>query len=366
MTRALIFVALLSAGCARHALQRAPEVADIQLPRDHGAHLSQTEWWHFHGHLTDKRGRQYDFFLGFVRWHTDEDRFLFFPVRFAVDPGQLAVFSVTDREAGRFHEREKYAYPDVWAASAAAGKLELRHDEWSARGSPEGMRLYASTGGAELELTLGDGKPLVREGRDGLFDVPPTPHLFYTLPRMPAAGHLTLDGERLEVSGLAWVKHEWGYLYAERLAGWVWFGVQLDSGEELQVGLLRDREWQEVEGSFAEVIDKDGVARRLDLSGVGVVQTGEVWTSPRTGVTWPIRWTLELPERRGSLVLSTTVPGQELWAFPSPIWAGSLEVKGTLDGRPVKGQAMAEIFGLEQPFLRRFYTSGAPPGGGAP
>jgi hypothetical protein len=91
-----------------------------------------------------------------------------------------------------------------------------------------------------------------------------------------------------------------------------------------------------------------------------VVQTGEAWTSERSGITWPVHWRLELPDGRGSLVLSTTVPGQELFFFPTPIWAGSLEVRGTLDGHAVRGSAMAEVFGLEQPALRSLYHSGPP------
>jgi len=114
-------------------------------------------------------------------------------------------------------------------------------------------------------------------------------------------------------------------------------------------------------GSFAEVIDAQGESHKLDLSKVGVVQVGEVWTSERTGVTWPVRWRLEIPERQGSLELSTTVPQQELFAFPVPMWAGSLEVRGTFEGRPVRGNAMAEVFGVEQPFFRSLYSSGPPP-----
>lgn len=348
---------LLLCGC-RHALVGAPAVADLQFPRDHGAHPAQTEWWHFHGHLTDGKGRPHDFFLGFVRWHTDEDRALFLPVRLVVDPGQAAVFGLTDREARKYRGREKYAFPDVWAASAADDHLELRHDDWSVRGTPDGMHLVASANGAELELMLGEGTPLLREGKDGLFEAPP--HLFYTLPRLPASGTLALDGERLEVRGEAWVKHEWGYLYTDEVAGWVWFGVQLDDGSELQVGLIKDRQWQPMAGSFAEVIDAQGVAQRLELTQVGVVQTGEAWTSERSGITWPVHWRLELPERRGSLELSTTVPQQELFSFPTPIWAGSLEVHGTLDGHAVRGNAMAEVFGLEQPLFRNLYHSGPP------
>ncbi|GMU60912.1 MAG: hypothetical protein AMXMBFR34_26750 [Myxococcaceae bacterium] len=358
MRWALLFVSLCS--CA-HQLEGAPAVANITLPADHGAHLAQTEWWHFHGHLRDARGRKYDFFLGFVRWHTDGDRFLGVPVRLAVDPGQVAVFCVTDEHGRRYFGREKYAFPDVWAASAATGRLELSHDDWTAKGTARGMALSASTRDAELSLTLGEGKPVVLEGEGGRFVADGTAHLFYTLPRLPASGALTLDGERVAVTGEAWVKHEWGFLYSERIAGWTWFGAQFDDGTELQIGLIRDHEWREVDGSFAELIEADGAVRRLELTRVGVMQTGEAWTSPSTSITWPVRWRLELPEERGVLELTTDVPQQELDAFPAAIWAGSFAVRGELRGRAVRGRAMVEVFGLSQPYLRRFFSSGPPP-----
>lgn len=359
MRPALAALVLVS-GCGLHGLTGVPASANLVFPRDHGAHPAQTEWWHFHGHLTDGKGGQHDFFLGFVRWHTDEDRLVFLPAYLLVDPGQAAVFGLTDRAARRFRGREKYAFPDVWAASAAEGALALRHDDWSVAQTAEGLRLLATTAGAELSLTLAAGKPVVLEGEGGRFESPP--HLFYTLPRVPASGTLTLGGERLEVSGEAWVKHEWGSLYRDDVAGWVWFGVQLDDGTELQVGLIKDRQWRAREGSFAELIDQDGTPARLALEGFGVEQTGETWTSPRSGITWPVGWRLTLPEGGGSLELSTEVPGQELFTFPTPIWAGALAVSGVIAGRPVRGSAMAEVFGLEQPWWRPLYRPGEPKG----
>lgn len=357
-------LALALCACLPHHLE--PAGATIALPRDEGAHPAQTEWWHFHGHLVDERGERYDFFLGFVRWHTDEDRFLGVPVRWAVDPGQIALFSVTDRARGRYHSRDKYAYPDIWAATAAQGHLRLRHDDWSAESRPEGTVLHAAARGAELDLTLGSGKPVVLEGRGGLLQVPPNSHHFYTQTRLPAAGTLEIDGRRLAVHGDAWAKHQWGYLYGEQLAGWVWFGAQLSDGREVQVALLRDRLWRQVDGSFAEVVDPDGTVQHLELGRVGVVQTGETWRSPRSGVCWPVGWRLELPERNAVLELSTPVPGQELWVFPSAMWAGAMEISGRFDGEPVRGQAMAEIFGADPPFLRRFFRSGRPDAREAP
>ena len=66
---------------------------------------------------------------------------------------------------------------------------------------------------------------------NGYLHVPPrSSHYYYSVPRMTAEGTLTVAGKRREVTGAAWLKHEWGFLYTPHLAGWVWFGVQLSTG----------------------------------------------------------------------------------------------------------------------------------------
>ena len=175
-SRAFIVAALLLGGpaCA-HALRGASAVSEVHLPRDHAAHDdAQTEWWHWHGHLADARGRRWDFFLAFVKQHTDLDRVLGIPVRWFVDPFQVAYFSVLDREAGRFVVRERHSFPDTWAADARTDRLAVRHDGWSARAtSPSRMNVVARAGDLALSLGMRADKPPARMGRRGFVHVPP-------------------------------------------------------------------------------------------------------------------------------------------------------------------------------------------------
>jgi predicted secreted hydrolase len=365
--RSAALAAALAVGCAGccHRLRGADPAVGVDLPRDHAGHAdAQTEWWHYHGHLVDDAGRRYDFFLGFIRQHTDYDRILLLPVRWFVDPFHVAYFAVTDRAAGKFHVREKHSYPDVWAAGVSNRRLAMHHDSWRAAARPDGsIALSARTDRERMELVLRAAKPPALLGRRGYLHVPPrSSHYYYSLPRMTAEGTLTVGGERRAVRGAGWLKHEWGFLYTDHLAGWVWFGVQLSTGQELEIGLIFDRRWNLAEGAFAVVEERDGAVTPIPVRALGVKESGDTWRSPRTGTVYPTGWVLEVPGR-GTLVLEAAVAGQEMVVFPANLWAGAMTVEGVFDGEPVTGDCFTEVVGLDTPFGRSLFASGRPAGG---
>ena len=188
---------------------------------------------------------------------------------------------------------------------------------------------------------------------------PRSSHYYYSIPRMVADGTITVDGDVRAVSGLGWFKHEWGFLYADDVAGWVWFGVQLASGEELEIGLIFDEQSNLVDGSFAVVEERDGKVTPIRVRELEVKESGDTWRSPRTGTVYPIGWLLEIPGR-GSLALEAAVAGQEMVVFPVNLWAGGLTVEGVFDGQPVTGECFAEVVGLDEPFGRNLLRSGRP------
>ncbi|MCC6999960.1 MAG: hypothetical protein IT370_35505 [Deltaproteobacteria bacterium] len=358
---ALALALVTVTACTRHTLRGADPKVPVRLPRDHAGHGdAQTEWWHFHGHLIDAAGGRHDFFLGFVRQHTDRDKLWFLPVRWFVDPFHVAYFTVTDRAAGRFDVREKHSYPDTWAASASNTRLALRHDSWRAAAAGDGFTLDARTRHQHLTLRMDPATAPALLGKRGYLDVPPrSAHYYYSIPLLTARGTLTVNGKARAVSGTAWLKHEWGFMYTDHLAGWVWFGVQLGSGHQLEIGLIFDRRWNLAPGSFAVVEEPGGGVTPIVVNQLGVLESGETWRSPRTGTVYPTGWALEVPGR-GTLILRAPVPGQEMVVFPANLWAGSMEVSGDFDGAPALGDAFVEFLGLDTPFGRSLLHSGRP------
>ena len=222
------------------------------------------------------------------------------------------------------------------------------------------VELSARTLDTRLRLTMKGLKPPALMGKNGYLHVPPrSSHYYYSIPRMATEGTLTIRGKEHKVTGLGWLKHEWGFMYTDKVEGWVWFGVQLSSGEELEIALMFDRDWNLSPGSFAVVEEKDGSVTQIAVREMEVKELGDTWRSPRTGTVYPVTWMLEIPGR-GSLVLRTTAPAQEMVVFPANLWAGGLEVDGFFDGEPVTGDCFAEFVGFDTPFGRAFLKSGRP------
>lgn len=349
-------------GCAPHLLRGAEPERGLSLPADDGAHDdAQTEWWHFHGHLQDPSGRRYDWFLAFIRQHTDLDTLGPLPVRWFVDPFQVAYFVLSDRQDRSLLVRERHNFPDTWAAGAEVGQLDVHHDDWTAEGGPGGeIFLHAASLGRGLDLCLAPNKAISRLGDEGYLYVPPrSSTYYYSQPRMTATGTLAIGGEARPVRGSGWFKHQWGFLYDDKLAGWVWFGAQLTSGQELELGVIFDGDWNAAPGSFVAIQEQDGSLTQLDPQSVGVIERGDTWRSPQTGTVYPVSWSLAIPGR-GTLELRAPVEDQELVVFPANLWAGALRVSGLFDGQSVGGDAFAEVVGLDAPFGRSLLSSGAP------
>ncbi len=359
--RAVLLSALPALACAGHSLRAADPNHVLSFPRDHAAHDAQTEWWHFHGHVIGANGRAYDWFLAFIKQHTDLDSVLGIPVHAFVDPFQVAFFVVTDRTAQTFFVRERHNFPDTWAAHADSTRLDVRHNDWSAVQADDGdILVEASSLGNGLRLRLRAEKPPSLIGSDGYLYVPPRSSThYYSLPRMTAIGQIDIDGATVDVSGTGWFKHQWGFMYDERLTGWVWFGVQLTNGVELEIAVIQDQDRNLAEGGFATIRERDGRLTQHQIRTVTIAETGDTWRSPRTGAVYPIGFRVGLPGR-GSLTLKASVPHQEMVVFPANLWAGTMEVTGAFDGERVGGNAFVEVVGIDEPFGRSLLASGKP------
>ncbi|MBI4816116.1 MAG: c-type cytochrome [Deltaproteobacteria bacterium] len=349
------------ASCAGHTLRAADPDRPVTFPKDHAAHPdAQTELWHFHGHATDREGRRYDWFLGFVTQHTDLDSVLGIPVRWFIDPFQVAYLTVADRSRGTFFVRERHNFPDVWVASTDPTRLSLRHGSWSAREDAGDYLLSATSSANGIELRLRPEKPPSLLGDRGYLYVPPrSSNDYYSMQRMTSTGTITIDGQEMPTTGLAWFKHEWGFMVDDQILGFVWFGAQLSSSVELEIGLILDQASNAAEGSFASIREADGRLTQLRIETIGIAEGGETWRSPVTDTVYPVSWRLTIPGR-GTLTLNAHVPQQEMIVFPANIWAGSLEVTGSFDGARVEGDAFAEVVGLDAPFGRGLLRTGKP------
>ena len=99
--------------------------------------------------------------------------------------------------------------------------------------------------------------------------------------------------------------------------------------------------------SYGTFITTDGTVRHLEDGDVVLTPTGS-WTSPSTGVVYPMGWELTVEPLSMALTLS---PPQRYAEFPGSrygppgYWEGAVGITGGVDGSPVPGKGLVELVG---------------------
>jgi predicted secreted hydrolase len=411
---------------------RALSPRPFVFPADHGPHPDfRTEWWYYTGNLEARDGRRFGFQLTFFRAALAAAAAA--PAAAAPPPLRrssawaarqvyFAHFALTDAARQRFLAEEWWERQALGLAGARASPFRVWVGPWSATaagpevaGTPP-VRLVAAAGGGEpaagragpgpaagaaaIDLLLTPALPAVPQGDRGLSAKSAEPgnaSYYYSLPRLAAAGTLSLGDERVAVTGLAWMDREWSTssLAADEV-GWDWLGLQLDDGWELMAYRLRRRAGEgaghragEAAGSGeassqaggtgaadstdpasrVTLIGPDGHTELLPLGALRWVETGH-WTSPASHTRYPSGWRLTLPagSRRGpagapgpptpprapgpsappllDLTLEPLLAGQEL-RLSFRYWEGAVIAAGSHLGRSVAGRGYVELTGYD-------------------
>ncbi len=324
----------------------------FEFPRDHGSHPDfRIEWWYLTGHL-ESGEKRFGFQATFFRLGRTPDARETSP-DFGKGTFFLAHMAISDPRGERFLHEERLNRAG-WDAHAATDHLDVANGNWSLQMEGEVLRLEGSIDAeAELSLELKPQKPLVLFGDRGFSRKgadPSAASYYLTYTRLAASGRLRLGGERLEVTGSAWMDHEISSSQLDRnQIGWDWTCIQFEDGREIMAYVLRNRD-----GSFSEFsrlywIDREG--RTTEVSPVQYRwEPGGPWTSPKTGATYPIRPGVVTrdpesgAERR--LRLEPLFENQELPGGVGGVsyWEGACEVRDEASGAIV-GRAYLELTG---------------------
>jgi predicted secreted hydrolase len=345
-------------GAAEHdqSFRRALPGYEFHFPADHAAHPEfRTEWWYYTGHLSTAQGRTFGFQLTFFRHalrRPDETR----RSRWALHTLYFAHFAVTDEEGGTFRFQEKVSRGSLGLAGAETGRYLVWVEDWSARLEGQSHRLRAGREDMGLDLTLVPSKRPVIHGRDGVSQKAEGEgyaSLYYSITRLTVSGTLSWQGRSYPVTGEAWMDHEFGSnQLRDYQVGWDWFSVQLDSGVELMLYLIRHRDGRIDPTSSGTLIRSDGGSEHLPLSALQVEVLGS-WRSKKSGVTYPSGWRLKVPGYEVDLTLTPTLADQELTTQKSTLvnyWEGSVRITGNVAGKPVQGRGYVELTGYDKEF----------------
>ena len=214
----------------------------------------------------------------------------------------------------------------------------------------DGFALAAADDAAELALSLvaRPTRPVVFQGPNGYSRKSAEPgraSMYYSRPRLATTGTVRLGAARYAVAGTSWMDHEFS---SEPLApeqvGWDWLSLRTTDGVDVTAFQLRRSDGR-ADYQAATLAAPSDPPRHL-ASEEWSMTPGATWTSPATGATYPVEWTLALPGRIESIVVRAAFPSQEnvsLRVANLHYWEGLVRAFGP-DGRQV-GEGYLEMTG---------------------
>jgi predicted secreted hydrolase len=298
------------------------------FPRDHFEHPDfRTEWWYYTGNLRSAEGKRFGFELVFFRQGQRRE-----PVEnrsaWRIDDAYLAHLALTDVDGKRFYPNQRLNRAGPGVAGASFEKRRVWNGNWSAQWSGERQTLEATSEEFRFHLQLEPAKPVVIHGLGGLSQkaegAGKASH-YISFPRLRVSGDLELEGARHDVSGTAWMDHEWftHQLDASQV-GWDWFSIQLDDGRELMLFQLRTKTGGIDPYSSGTYVDKQGAAHHLTAREFSL-EPGRYWAR------YPVSWRIRVPSLEMSLQCDAMLDGQELTGGNN-YWEGAVRYSGSASG----------------------------------
>lgn len=325
---------------------------EYRFPGDHAAHEAyKTEWWYYTGHLQSADQHRYGYELTFFRIGQEG----------AEGQAYAAHLALTDEGGRRFEFAEKLNRSGWSVAGAREDVYYVWNELWSAQLLGDRHILQAGfseeDGGTALHLMLTPQKPPVIHGRNGVSQKAACTGCashYYSMTRLGTEGFLIRNGEAVPVTGLSWMDHEFGsnQLTAEQV-GWDWFSLQLSDGADVMIYLLRREDGTLEAHSSGTLVAPDGSSRHLTLDQFTVTPSGRTWKSPKSGGVYPMGWRIRIPSANLDVTVDPVFEDQELATEASTgvvYWEGSSRVRGSHNGRPVRGQAYVEMTGYARAF----------------
>lgn len=345
---------------------RATEPGAIEFPRDRGAHNDyQTEWWYYTGNLATKEGRRFGFQLTFFRravgpvqpaaedpmstdskpvdWPT--------PSNWRTNQIYFAHFAVSDIDDDRFYYHESFSRGAAGLAGAQSDPYHVWLENWHARKiAPGVVHLYAKDNAVTLDLELQETLPPVLHGDRGLSAKGPEPgnaSYYYSIIRQITKGHLTVQGEVYEVTGLSWKDHEYSTsALSPGSVGWDWFSLQFDDATALMFFQIRRADGTLEPASSGSFVHADGTVQHLTREDWQLEITDN-WTSPASGAVYPVGWHIMIEVVDLSISGHALISDQELTVSVT-YWEGAVAFTGTRSGQPVNAEGYVEMTGYAE------------------
>ncbi len=267
----------------------------LAFPRDRGAHPDfRTEWWYITGQATSGK-RVFGFQLTFFRSRVDSTQAM--SSKFAARQLVFAHAAITDVDGKKLWHDQRISRDGFGVASTSETDMAIRLRDWSLESKGPRYTANLVAGDFAIQLQFSETQAVLLQGKQGLSRKGPDEKqasYYYSQPQLATTGTLQVKGQSFEVTGKAWLDHEWSQeLLHPAAAGWDWIGMNLDDGSALTAFRLRNKAGDAL---------WDGGSFRSPKSDVYVFTRGEVifkptrlWKSPLTQTTYPVEWMVRTP-----------------------------------------------------------------------
>ena len=332
---------------------RYPEVTPghaLSFPRDHGAHPEfRNEWWYATGWLQTGAGEVLGFQVTFFR--TRPDIVTGNPSAFTPRQILLAHAAITEARQGRLSHDQRAARPALGLAGASETTTGVWIDDW--KFSLDGNTYRARIPAREftLELELAAGKPPMLQGEEGFSRKGKRPgeaSYYYSRPNLQVRGALSRGSSTQNVTGTAWLDHEWSSSYlAPEAAGWDWIGINLAGGGALMAFRMRGRDGS-VLYAGGTLLNGDGSRATFGPDDV-TFEPLRRWRSPRTGAEYPVAMRVRAAGR--TFRIEPLMDDQELDSRASTgtiYWEGAVRLLDDATGAET-GRGYLELTGYWRP-----------------
>lgn len=263
----------------------------IELPRDYGSHPEfRTEWWYVTGWLTTRAGESLGFQVTFFRTRLDlhDDN----PSAFTPRQLIIAHAAISDPRRGRLWQDQRIERAGFGLADARTGDTDVWVGTWGLARAGSGYHTHIAGTDFSLDFGFAPTQAPMLNGAAGVSRKGPDPaaaSYYYSEPHLAVTGRITRAGRDDEVSGEAWLDHEWSSEYLDPQAvGWDWIGINLQDGGALMAFQIRGADGA-ARWSGGSLRNADGRLQILGPDDVAFTPQRR-WKSPRTGIDYPVVW----------------------------------------------------------------------------
>lgn len=325
----VFFVAFVAFVAPAFAFDAVAPGYRIEFPRDAGSHPGhRIEWWYVTGELQSRqgpRGFQVTFFR--VRNPDAEDN----PSRFSPKQLLFAHAALADPAEGRLLHAQRSQRMLEGLVSASTSGTDVRLDDWALVREGSAYRARVMADDFALELVLVPTQPPLLQGERGFSRKGPSiaqASYYYSEPHLRVTGRVTIEGRATDVTGVAWLDHEWSSeLLVEGAVGWDWLGANLDDGSALMAFRIRGASGEPL-WAGATLRPRGGEARTIAPEAIRFTPRRS-WKSPRTGTLYPVAMEISIEGRDWRV--EPVMDDQELDARATTgtlYWEGAARVTG--------------------------------------